>query len=415
MEKSELLNILYAERQRLSDKKNNIGWSLWILIGCLISLGWMTLEYYNTYYFNSESGFNWKQIIILTGDFCILLLGISCFKNFINENRTKYHLNRFSKSQFSTPIILELFVSIIFVAYTIYIYLNTKNNSYISFLFFLSIFTVTKFIEMCQFYFVRQNIPWAWRYGISGGVAISSIITSCLLLFSHQEFYIVNTKFALLLSGILSVLYLLIYYLNNPQKDIILKIDDIIDTLITVNKIDIEKTYNQFIEAKLGYKYGQLFNEEFNNIKHLQLKLERLMSKALSFMDDLENKNVDCELYKEFCQITKEINNIEMKILLLTSTINQRIRKASGILVQNDENIEEVENLTRFIEQVTAKSKSDVKMIKELVERSLQYTQNYELTCRYASKPILCFYVRKKHLINKLYKKYYDKIFIPKA
>ena len=46
MKKNELLNLLYVERQRLSEQNSHIGWSIWILIGCIITLSWMLLEHY---------------------------------------------------------------------------------------------------------------------------------------------------------------------------------------------------------------------------------------------------------------------------------------------------------------------------------------------------------------------------------
>ena len=61
MKKNELLNLLYVERQRLSEQNSHIGWSIWILIGCIITLSWMLLEHYETSSMKSDQ-FCWSQI-----------------------------------------------------------------------------------------------------------------------------------------------------------------------------------------------------------------------------------------------------------------------------------------------------------------------------------------------------------------
>ena len=68
MKKNELLNLLYVERQRLSEQNSHIGWSIWILIGCIITLSWMLLEHYETSSMKSDQ-FCWSQIVTLMGDF----------------------------------------------------------------------------------------------------------------------------------------------------------------------------------------------------------------------------------------------------------------------------------------------------------------------------------------------------------
>lgn len=411
MEKVELLNILYAERQRLSDKKNTLGWSIWILMGCLISFGWMFLEHYNIYYFDSKSGFDWTQIILLTGDLCILLLGFLCIKNMIDENNTKYHSNRFSQSQLPISILLDLSISILFIVYTIYVILSISNYLYLSFLLFLSIYMSIKIIDVWRFYTIRQYTPWTWRYSILGGLVINSIITSCFSLYFHRDFCITNTKFALLLSGILSILYLLVWFWNNPLKNTIFEIDAIIDSLITVENSDIEKAYNKLIEAKLGCKYAQLFNKEFDNIKYLQLKLERITAKASSLIDDLENGNRNCKRLKEFNQLISKINYIEKQILILNSKINLRIKKAFKTLSLNNVNIKQIETIQEFIYQTNVNIELNIKVIKQLFARSQQYALNQNLLCKYANMRILCIYHRKKHLLKKWYKKYCIEIF----
>ena len=107
MKKNELLNLLYVERQRLSEQNSHIGWSIWILIGCIITLSWMLLEHYETSSMKSDQ-FCWSQIVTLMGDFITVAFALLLIKNYYNDKKNSFHFDRFDKSKLPIFIILAV-------------------------------------------------------------------------------------------------------------------------------------------------------------------------------------------------------------------------------------------------------------------------------------------------------------------
>ena len=122
MKKNELLNLLYVERQRLSEQNSHIGWSIWILIGCIITLSRMLLEHYETSSMKSDQ-FCWSQIVTLMGDFITVAFALLLIKNYYNDKKNSFHFDRFDKSKLPIFIILDTVIAIL-----LYIYHKVFSN-----------------------------------------------------------------------------------------------------------------------------------------------------------------------------------------------------------------------------------------------------------------------------------------------
>ncbi len=80
MTKKELLDILYAERNRLMSLYTRPGWTTWALVGAIASLSWLFLDLY------AEESFSWKYTISIFYFLFNLFISIVCFITAFKNN-----------------------------------------------------------------------------------------------------------------------------------------------------------------------------------------------------------------------------------------------------------------------------------------------------------------------------------------
>lgn len=155
MKNNDLLNLLYVERQRLSEQNNQIGWSIWILVGTVITLSWMLLEHYDTTMQTKANEFCWSQVITLIGDFITIAFAILLLKNYHSNNRINFHSDRFDKSKLPTFIIIDMFIAI-----SLFIYYTFLNSGIIGIVFryIIPIYLGIKCAELYQVLKYKQQI-----------------------------------------------------------------------------------------------------------------------------------------------------------------------------------------------------------------------------------------------------------------
>ena len=221
MKKNELLNLLYVERQRLSEQNSHIGWSIWILIGCIITLSWMLLEHYETSSMKSDQ-FCWSQIVTLMGDFITVAFALLLIKNYYNDKKNSFHFDRFDKSKLPIFIILDTVIAIL-----LYIYHKVFSNDSIGIILTNTIifYCGVKCSELYQSLKCKQQIPLLYKQLVYAFASIIILIAAGCKIGTHYNYYIINTKYALLASGIIIVLYFLLWHIWNPIKKSIIAID----------------------------------------------------------------------------------------------------------------------------------------------------------------------------------------------
>lgn len=406
MERNNLLNLLYVERQRLSEQNNQIGWSIWILIGGIITLSWMLLEHYEIAIQSSAFGFSWSQVVTLFGDFITIAFALLLIKNYYSDRKTDYRSDRFEKSKLPLFIILDGIIAI-----SLYVYHCFFSNGMIASILTFAIvsYLTVKSVELYQLLKYKQQMPLLFKQFVYLSASAIVLITSICRISTHYNYDIVNTKYALLSCGIIIVSYVLFWHIWNPIKKSVISIDKLINNMIVNENINTELVYNEFITVKIGYKYSQLYNNGFHEIKNLLVKQEYYITLLRKNIDELEaSQGVDTETLnrsmKLFNKFQKE-NEISYK---LTQKLLTKIQRDWGYIAFNKENKLEIEKLLDAVKSNINAINVNCDTISELLDRFKEIInkQRKEYSscanyCRFANNRFLCYSHRILHYLKK--------------
>lgn len=404
MERNDLLNLLYVERQRLSEQNNQIGWSIWILIGGIITLSWMLLEHYETAVQSNELEFCWSQVITLFGDFITISFALLLIKNYYSDKGTDYRSDRFNKSRLPVFIILDMTIAVLLsIFYTFF------SNGNIVMAIMISFFLGIKGAELYQYLRTKQQISLLFKQCVYISTFVGILVIGVYRLFIHSNYYIVNTKYALLSCGIIVTLYVLFWYKWNPVKQRIIGIDKLVDSIIINESIDMELAYNEFIAIKFGYRYSQLFENGLQEITKLiekQNKIITLIREKIEKLELIQNRNMEMlgGSMKSFRDFQKENNSIADK----STKIISRIKRDLKYIPLNKENKREIEKLYEIINKNAAGLKNNCGTISELSDRfekiinkQKEEYSNCSNYCRFANNRFLCYSHRILHYLKK--------------
>lgn len=394
MERNDLLNLLYVERQRLSEQSNQIGWSIWILIGGLITLSWMLLEHYETAIQSNAFEFCWSQVITLFGDFITIAFALLLIKNYYSDRETDYRSDRFNKSKLPVFIILDMTIAVL-----LSIYYAFSSNGNILMTIMISCFGSIKYAELYHYLRTKQQISLLLKQYVYISAFVGVLVIGGYRIYIHSNYYIVNTKCALLFCGIIILLYILFWYKWNPTKKRVIAIDKLVDSIIINESIDVKLAYNEFIAIKLGYRYGQLFENGFQEITKLLKKQDRiitLLREKIEKLELIQNRNMEIleESMKSFCDIIKENDTIvdkSVKIIL-------KIKGDLKYIPLNKENKLEIEKLCKIINKNSDNFNKNCGTILELSDRfekiinkqKEEYNNCFNY-CRFANNRFLCY------------------------
>ena len=339
MKKNELLNLLYVERQRLSEQNSHIGWSIWILIGCIITLSWMLLEHYETSSMKSDQ-FCWSQIVTLMGDFITVAFALLLIKNYYNDKKNSFHFDRFDKSKLPIFIILDTVIAIL-----LYIYHKVFSNDSIGIILTNTIifYCGVKCSELYQSLKCKQQIPLLYKQLVYAFASIIILIAAGCKIGTHYNYYIINTKYALLASGIIIVLYILLWHIWNPIKKSIIAIDKLINEMIINEGTDTKEIYNNLIAIKIGYKYSQLYENKLQKIGSLLKKQNGYITLIERNIKKLEiDQNIKTEELNKNSKLFNLIKKNNETSFHLIDKILSNIQKDLNHILVNEENEKEM-------------------------------------------------------------------------
>lgn len=403
MERNDLLNLLYVERQRLSEQNNQIGWSIWILIGGIITLSWMLLEHYETAIRSNAFEFCWSQVIALFGDFITIAFALLLIKNYYSDRETDYRSDRFNKSKLPIFIIFDMTIAVLL---SIFYAFSSYGNILMTIM--ISCFVGIKYAELYQYLRTKQQIPLIFKQYVYIFAFVGVLVIGGYRIYMHSNYFIVNTKYALLSCGIIIVLYILFCHTWNPVKERIIAIDKLVDSIIINESIDIKLAYNEFIAIKLGYKYSQLFKNGLQEIAKLLKKQDRIITLIREKIEKLEliqNRNMKMleESMKSFCDFQKENNIIADKSVKIISKIEGDLK----YIPLNEENKIEIEKLCEIINKNSDNFKKNCGTISELSDRfekiinkQKEEYNNCSNYCRFANNRFLCYSHRILHYLK---------------
>jgi len=379
MEKKELVDILYLERQRISDKYKTVGWSIWALVATLITLLWMLLDYYNAF-FSPMKDFSWEEVRLLTFCFCALLFSGLLFKIYIDTLKYNISADRFEKKHYIFIPILNLIIavslSLFYSFYEIKIhygrFLNLVLCSYIG-VYIAELFYLIKKKKPLLFYSFKI------RYIL---YSILILILVCYNLHDYSRFHVQSIKCALLLSGLLGILYALSLCLFNPLERLLQNIDNLLDNLLTKEDTDVDKINEMFVCAKIGYRYNQLYLSKIEELDALSLKIESHKVTLTESMNDSNNITSDADINdmitRSFTLLRKMFFFIEESRKMINN-INKKIDKDLGRLCWTSNSIQDAELLGNIIPKYVTLVDSNIKDLLFLGQKFKKQLDNIKL------------------------------------
>lgn len=402
MKKNELLNLLYVERQRLSEQNSHIGWSIWILIGCIITLSWMLLEHYETSSMKSDQ-FCWSQIVTLMGDFITVAFALLLIKNYYNDKKNSFHFDRFDKSKLPIFIILDTVIAIL-----LYIYHKVFSNDSIGIILTNTIifYCGVKCSELYQSLKCKQQIPLLYKQLVYAFASIIILIAAGCKIGTHYNYYIINTKYALLASGIIIVLYILLWHIWNPIKKSIIAIDKLINEMIINEGTDTKEIYNNLIAIKIGYKYSQLYENKLQKIGSLLKKQNGYITLIERNIKKLEiDQNIETEELNKNSKLFNLIKKNNETSFHLIDKILSNIQKDLNHILVNEKNEKEINKLLSIINNNLSISKKKRELIETLLnkyetllnkqvdkyQKMIDEQSKCQYYCRFANNKFLCY------------------------
>lgn len=369
MERNDFLNILYSERQRLSEKNKNIGWSIWILVGTLATLLWMLINTYMTYITQINS----QEIYLLSRDLCTILFSILLFRDYNEEINHKFYPDRFIKSSMPFIKIVDFLVS--FILFISYLHYNSGT-----------LYNITTFI--ISFYFILKSIAifheikWKQRlillftniiYLIFGITLVVRGIIQVIRIISFTKNSMISIEFSLLISGTIAIMYILLITIYNPLRKITNSIDRLIDKALIDENLNIDLTYEELISIKIGCKYSQLYQKYIE----FMYSLIRKQKSELNYIKSIEVKiNSPTPLSKKELNIfigeIKEYMRYHKLIIYFAVKINKKCKKSIHHISFND-NEEELYKLSSILNKIIDNAQNDIDILNDISKKVRQY------------------------------------------
>lgn len=384
MEKSELLNILYSERQRVSEKNKDFGWSIWVLIGTIATLLWVLVGLCN-----SNIKENPREIFLFSRSFCTMLFSLLLFVAFYKKRNYVYYADRFVKSSGLVPGIVDIVIPILLiVSYSwpnlllkpLLEILNIKSNvlhenpNILDAVIIPIIFAtciIFKFMELCFVYKIKQKYIYiiSWLYLI-----LSILMLFCAIIdFRRTEGFVLNVKFSLVISGMMATIYILKLVVSNPLRILISSIDRLIDKVLIDKEFDINNTYEKFISVKIGYKYSQLYQKDIQKI-HFLISLRDSCFNSIPPIDQSVCEKKPIGTLLQLLDLLQKALKYNKKILKVTNKMNKKIAKGIHQMTLNDNNLKEIDKLSTIINDIcdgTNKSLEKTMIEKTKIENCL--------------------------------------------
>lgn len=398
MEKNDLLNLLYVERQRLSDQNSQVGWSNWVLIGGVITLSWMLLEHHEAVVKSNFDEFCCSQIITLLKDFLSIAFALLLVMNYCNDRKTKYMPDRFDKSKLPRFIIMDMILAVILC---VFLCPFTEITEIIIGNISASFFGI-KVVDLNQILKRKQHLPLLFKQRFYLFASVIILVIGVYRICMHNSYNIVNTKYSLLIIGVIIVFYLLLWYQWNPIKRSVDSIDDLIDDLILNKDVDADYVYDKFITIKIGYKYSQLFDNRFYEVDKLIKDEDRYIYslnqriERLELVDDIDRceLNLCIEMLNKIKEQHKVISKTTIKLLTKIKSDIDYLSLCKGN-IQEFKKIEDIVKSNFYKLDLNSKSIAELlTRFNSLFDKQLGRVINGPDYCKFANNRFLCYSYR---------------------
>lgn len=287
MNKKEILEILYSERNRLLNMYTRPGWTSWALIAAIASLSWLLIDLYP---------FSLKYSISISYLLFSAFLLLGCIFTAFKNN----HQPTWKKLEFTDRAGLVYVFAILLVQFLIFIlHKNLFNGGTLGYLYYASVIFNALLLLVFIAAFVQSFIPSLRTEknnrtgGIIGAIFFLFIfVTWGLFLFREYNHVDVNSLKAGLI--FFAILFLLgCFNISTPNK--LSKLDNLINkVLYEEDDIDEKKILSELETCMIGLKYRDfLMNDNYDYIskwtRYLYWNLRILNEATINTNDYTDN------------------------------------------------------------------------------------------------------------------------------
>lgn len=285
MEKQELLNILYSERQRLSDRYARPGWNNWVLLGSILYCILSSIDLFNKNTFVISHVFELLGLMFFW-IFTVLLFShkiLGEIRGFIEE---LFLLTSIKKMLKTVKWILRCSLVIYCLNIIVNIINSFKKMSTIDFFSIMIIISwillILFFIGICLTSMIDKKTIRSFKSLSLGNL---SIFTSLMLINYFKDWTIFDLQFSIIFVVFIITTTLLWY--TNIEKDIS-SIDDLIDDVIIFDIPDTDSVINQLKIITINTSLDSLYTFKVSRVNNLKVQIYRLLvdlSKVVNQID----------------------------------------------------------------------------------------------------------------------------------
>ena len=310
MTKKEILDILYAERNRLMSVYTRPGWTSWALIGSIASLLWILFDIITTHSISALNSISVFYLILNT----IVLIG------FIKEAFHNDHQPLWGKLD-ATSIIGAILACLIYI-FQFYLLLAYKSLFYHSFFYYPAlvfnvIFILTFIAALIMSFFpllrTQKNNLWA---GIVLSILMSLfvVIWGIFIYNSRKSFSPEDIKVGCLVAAV----YMLFGCFNISTTKKLKRLDKLINnTLYNCTTSNEAQIFSELEKCMVGIKYGDFLMEE---------NYEYITKKTNSLYNDLQLLIYVADKSQEDKDLAVIVKKVHRDIKYLSPIINNVIR-----------------------------------------------------------------------------------------
>lgn len=372
MEKQELLNLLYSERQRLSDRYTKPGWNNWVLLGAILYCILFSIDLFSKNLFIKSNVF---ELICFISFWIFTLLLFN--KKIVRENRgfieERFLLTSIKKTLKIVKWVLGFSIAIYWINLIINVITSHKKIPTIDFtsiMLMISWFLLVLIIIGISFTsMIDKTTARIFKFHALGNLLIFS---SLMLINYGKDWTNVDLQFSIII--VVFVITIVLLWYTNIEKDIS-SIDDLIDDVIIFDIPDSNSVIDQLKIITINTSLDFLFTFKISRINNLKILIYRLLISLSKVVDQM---NADYFLKTDAKQIRESFFNKSDEIFNLSKDFNdsleQMLAELRGALksIQSIRKKKRLENTMDIISEFIDESKAFSKMHHKLVDEAIK-------------------------------------------
>ena len=314
MTKKELLDILYAERNRLTSIYSRPGWTSWAIIVALVSLAWYLIGpiYNHTFSIRISIAICFALFNLLL----ILLGGIYIIYHPVQHQPlwlTKSSLSMRYGQIYFFFIYLAQFIALL-------IYKESLNPAWLYY-FAMTVNIVTLILILLNYILsftphLQSNRVSTLEVAIETLLRVSFVALWSIFIFQKSGISIESIKVGLILLAII----ILIGLLNDTTKEKLRDLDKLIDKTLFEEKTDEKYIFSELEKCIIGLKYSDYLVKE--NYDYIIQRTQSLHNGLTSLHEILNSRsNYDNYIYSVVTLSIKEVQRVKPTIESLIKMI----------------------------------------------------------------------------------------------